>query len=222
MRYLYRDQSARGGIPLLISSAAVLLLLMLLLALAPELTSSTGWVLLFLLLSAGIFLGYAKSTEPFYAVELCAEGVRYHHRRGSWLLPWQAFLYARVAELTGKGETAYVGFKVTDYDSFLQQLPPRLAVKLLMEQRHLLLAALASDCPDGTCASSMLAHHTEFNTGKTRYYGVQAMFAGRMQHLAMLLGTELFIPTTVLPVEAAEFCRTVNQSRLIYLKKTAT
>lgn len=221
MRYLFRDQSAKGGMPLLLASAVMLLLLILLFSLVPELTSSQGWVLLFLLLGAGLFLGYAKTTEPFYAVELCPQGVKYHHRRGSWLLPWQAFLYASVAELTGKGEAAYVGFKVTDYDSFLAQLPPRLAVKLLMEQRHLLLAALASDCPDGTCASTMLTQHTEFSTAKARYYGVQAMFAGRMQHLAVLLGAELFIPTTVLPLEAAEFCRTVNQSRLIYLKKTA-
>lgn len=220
MRYLYRDQSAKGGIPLLLSSAVMFLLFILLLALWPDLTSSQGWVLLFLLLFAGLFLGYAKVTEPFYAIELCAQGVQYHHRRGSWMLPWHAFRYARVAELTGKGELGYVGFKVTDYDSFLQQLPLRLAVKLLMEQRHLLLAALASDCPDGTCASSMLAQHTEFKTSKAYYHGVRAMFAGRMQVLSVLLGAELFIPTTVLPVDAAEFCRTVNKSRLIYLKKT--
>lgn len=221
MRYLFRDQSAKGGIALLLSSAVVLLVLMLLLAVEPELTTSQGWVVLFLLVGVGCFLGYAKATEPYYSVELCPQGIKYHHRRGSWLLPWQACLYASVAQLSGKGEMAYVGFKVTDYDAFLQQLPPRLAVKLLMEQRHLLLAALSSECPDGTCPSTMLAQHTEFRTAKAHYQGVQAMFAGRMQHLSVLIGAELFIPTTALAVDANEFCRTVNQSRLIYLKKTA-
>lgn len=221
MRYLYRDQSAKGGFVLLSSAVITLLLLILLLALAPELTTEQGWVVIFILLLLAIFVGYSKLTEPFYAVELCPQGVRYHHRRGSWLLPWQAFSYVRVPTLAEQGELRFVGFKVTDYDSFLEALPLRLAVKLLVEQRHLLLAALRHNCPSGTCASSFLLEHTEFSSKKQHYSGVQAMFAHRMQHLSLLLGAELFIPVQVLPVDAAEFCRTVNQSRLIYLKKTA-
>ncbi|WP_306519114.1 DUF2982 domain-containing protein [Rheinheimera sp.] len=222
MRYLYRDQSAKGGIALLLSATLVLLFFILLLSVAPDLTTTPGWLVLFLLLIAGIFVGYAKITEPFYAVELCPQGIRYHHRRGSWLLAWTCLSHVSVPTLAGQGELAYVGFKVTDYDQFLATLPLRLAVKLLVEQRHLLLAALRQNCPSGTCASTMLVEHTEFNSKKCRYSGVQAMFAHRMQHLSQLLGAELFIPVQVLPVDATEFCRTVNQSRLIYLKKTAT
>ena len=215
MRYLYRDQSAKGGFVLLSSTVITLLLLILLLALAPEITTEQGWVVISILLLLGIFVGYSKLTEPFYAVELCPQGVRYHHRRGSWLLPWQAFSQVWVPTLAEQGDVAFVGFKVTDYDSFLESLPLRLAVKLLVEQRHLLLAALRQNCPSGTCVSSFLVENTEFNSKKKHYSGVQAMFAHRMQHLSLLLGAELvYSDTGVAGGDAAEFCRTVNQESL--------
>jgi len=222
MRYLYRDQSAKGGFVLFSSTLIALLLCILWLSFAPETTTEQGWVVIFMLLLLGAFVGYSKLTEPFYAVELSPQGIHYHHRRGSWLLPWHCVSYVSVPSVAGQGELAYVGFKVTDYDEFLQCLPLRLAVKLMVEQRHILLAGLRQNCPSGTCASSMLLEHTEFTTKKSHYSGVRAMFAHRMQHLSQLLGAELYIPIQVLPVDAAEFCRTVNQSRLIYLKKTPT
>lgn len=217
MRYLFRGRSAQGGGVLLLSSVLVLLVLVLLLAISPELTSMQGWVLLFLLLFLAIFVGYSKMTEPFYAVELNAQGVCYHHRRGSWLLPWQAFSFARVPELTTVGELNFVSFKVTHYPDFLAHLPLRLAVKLLVEQRHLLIAALRQNCPTGTCPSEMILESADVHIGPIRYHGVLAMFVHRMRHLSVLLGAELFIPADCLPVSPADFCRQVNQSRLIYI-----
>lgn len=217
MRYLYRSKSGQGGGVLLLSAALVFVVLTLLVAISPELTSMQGWVLLFLLLLLAIFVGYSKMTEPFYAVELNPQGVCYHHRRGSWLLPWQAFSFARVPSLDEVGELNFVGFKVTRYDEFLAHLPLRLAVKLLVEQRHLLIAALRKNCPAGTCPSSMMLETSDFYLGGKRYHGVLAMFAHRMQHLSRLLDADLLIPTDCLPLAPADFCRMVNQSRLIYI-----
>ena len=217
MRYLFRGRSGQGGGVLLLSSALVFMVLSLLLAVSPELTSMQGWVLLFLLLLLAIFVGYSKMTEPFYAVELNAQGVCYHHRRGSWLLPWQAFSFARVPSLDDVGELNFVGFKVTRYDEFLAHLPLRLAVRLLIEQRHLFIAALRQNCPTGTCPSTMMLETADFYLGAKRYHGVLAMFAYRMQHLSRLLDADLLIPADSLPVPPAEFCRMVNQSRLIYM-----
>lgn len=217
MRYLYRSKSGQGGGVLLLSSALVFIVLVLLLAISPELTSMQGWVLLFLLLLLAIFVGYSKMTEPFYAVELNAQGVYYHHRRGSWLLPWQAFSMARVPTLAQIGELNFVGFKVTHYPAFLAHLPLRLAVKLLIEQRQLLIAALRQNCPTGTCPSEMMLESADFHCDGLRYHGVLAMFAHRMRHFSRLLDAELFIPAECLPVAAVDFCRMVNQSRLIYI-----
>ncbi len=220
MRYLYRSRTGQGGGALLLSSALVFVVLVLLLAIAPQLTSMQGWVLLFLLLVLAIFVGYSKMTEPYYVVELNTLGVYYHHRRGSWLLPWQAFSFASVPTLTRVGELSFVSFKVTDYPSFLANLPLRLAVKLLIEQRPLLIAALRQNCPTGTCPSEMILDTADFHVGERRYHGVLAMFAHRMRHFSQLLDAELFIPAECLPVAPAHFCRVVNQSRLIYMNNT--
>jgi len=222
MRYLYRSRSGQGGGVLLLSSGLVMIVLILLLAIRPELTSMQGWVLLFMLLLLAIFVGYSKITEPYYAVELNEHGVCYHHRRGSWLLPWRALSFARVPELATVGELNFVSFKVTHYPDFLAHLPLRLAVKLLIEQRHLLIAALRQNCPTGTCPSEMILESTDVHIGPIRYHGVLAMFAHRMRHLSVLLGAELFIPADCLPVTPAEFCRRVNQSRLIYISNSAS
>lgn len=217
MRYLYRSRSGQGAAALLLSSALVLIVMTLLLAIVPELTSMQGWVLLFMLLLLALFVGYSKMTEPYYVVELNQQGVYYHHRLGSWLLPWRAFSCARVPELAAAGELNFVGFKVTGYADFLAHLPLRLAVKLLVEQRHLLIAALRQNCPTGTCPSEMILESSDIHIGTTRYHGVLAMFAHRMKHFATLLEVEVVIPAEALPVTPAEFCRRVNQSRLIYM-----
>jgi hypothetical protein len=222
MRYLYRDKTNHGGAALFVSSALVLLLLVLLFAITPELAPPQAWVLIFLLLLSATVVSYHKLTAPWYHVELNPQGVLYHHRAGSWLLPWQAFTYARVAELQGQGELAFVGFKVTEFDQFLANLPLRLAVRLIIEQRHLLITAVRQNCPHGQCPTEMLMETGPFQTKQRLYHGVQAMFAHRMYNCSLLLGLELFIPSSGLPMSAEEFCRQVNQSRLSYLKKTQT
>jgi len=207
---------------MLLTAALVMLILILLLAIFPELTPMQGWVLLFLLVLMAIFVGYCKITEPYYAVEMNEQGVCYHHRRGSWLLPWRAFSFARVPVLATGDDLSFVSFKVTDYAEFLAHLPLRLAVKLLIEQRHLLIAALRQNCPSGTCPSEMILESGDVHIGSVRFHGVLAMFAHRMRHLSVLLGAELFIPADCLPVSPAEFCQLVNRSRLIYINNSET
>lgn len=219
MRYLYPDQSNKGGAALLCSSALVLLCLILLLAVRPDLAPTQAWVLLLILLLLAAVVAYHKLTAPWFLLELNPDGLIYHHRAGSWLLPWQAFAYAKVAELPGQGELAFIGFKVTAIEQFLPNLPLRLAVKLLIEQRHLLLTALRQNCPSCTCPSELMLEIGPYQTKTILYHGVQAMFAHRMQHCSTLLGLELFIPTAGLPLPAIEFCQQVNQRRLIYLSQ---
>jgi hypothetical protein len=220
MRYLYRSRSGQGAAVLLLSSSLMFVGLVLLLAIAPELTSMQGWVLIFLLVLLALFVAYSKMTEPYYVVEINAQGVCYHHRRGSWMLPWHAFSCARIPELTQVGELNFVGFKVTQYSEFLTNLPQRLAVKLLIEQRHLLMAALRQNCPTGTCPSALILESSDIHIDSVRYHGVLAMFAHRMKHFSTLMDVELVIPAEALPVPPMEFCRHVNQSRLIYMNNS--
>lgn len=124
-------------------------------------------------------------------------------------------------ELDGK-QIAYIGVKLKSYDDFLAQLQPRLAVHLMVEQRHLLIAALGSNCPSGTCPTDLMVEVGEYRGTTRSYKGAIAMFARRMQLLRQLTGFDLFIPMSAIGPEPAEFCRKVNQIRLQCLDNTVT
>lgn len=217
----YRAATAKGGVKTLLGSALALLLWLLLLLLIPTMLHNTAWVLLLICCLLGLFAGYAKLTEPLYVVELDQQGFSYLHHKGRWFIPWQGFAFTSVAELAGE-ELAYIGVKLQDYDPFLQQLQPRLAVNLMVEQRHLLIAALGRNCPTGTCPSDLLIEVGEFRTASCSYRGAIAMFGRRMELLRQLTGFDLFIPITSIGAEPADFCRKVNQIRLQCLNNTVT
>lgn len=217
----FRAATARGGAKTLILSALSLLLWLLMLLLQPDLFSSTSWVLLLLCPLLGLIAGYARLTEPFYVIELDTEGFSYVHHKGRWRIAWHGFSFISVPQLSGK-DMAYIGIKLTNYDSFLQQLQPRLAAHLLMEQRHLVIAALSRNCPSGTCPTELMVETGEFNTKTQQYTGVIAMFGRRMQLLKQLTGFELFIPVSAIGSNPADFCRKVNQTRLQCLNNTVT
>lgn len=217
----YRAATAKGGVKTLLLSSSALLLWLFLLLLTPDLLHSSAWVLLLICCLLGLLAGYAKLTEPFYVVELDQQGFCYIHHKGRWRIPWTGLSFVAVPELDGK-QIAYIGVKLKNYDDFLDQLQPRLAVHLMVEQRHLLIAALGSNCPSGTCPTDLMVEVGEYRGTARSYKGAIAMFARRMQLLRQLTGFDLFIPMNAIGPEPAEFCRKVNQIRLQCLDNTVT
>jgi hypothetical protein len=217
----YRAATAKGGVKTLLISSGALLLWLLFLLLTPDLLHSSAWVLLLICCLLGLIAGYAKLTEPLYVIELDQHGFCYVHHKGRWFIPWQGFSFIAVPELAGK-EIAYIGVKLKSYDDFLNQLQPRLAVHLMMEQRHLFIAALGSNCPTGTCPTDLMIEIGDYKSNSRTYKGAIAMFARRMQLLRQLTGFDLFIPMSAIGSEPAEFCRKVNQIRLQCLDNTVT
>lgn len=217
----YRAATARGGVKTLSLSSVALLLWLFLLLLIPDALHSSAWVLLLICCLLGMVAGYAKLTEPLYVIELDQQGFYYIHHKGRWFIPWQGFSFISVPELAGR-ELAYIGVKLKGYDEFLNQLQPRLAVHIMVEQRHLLIAALGSNCPSGTCPTDLMVEVGEFRGATRSYTGAIAMFARRMQLLRQLTGFDLFIPISAIGSEPADFCRKVNQIRLQCLDNTVT
>jgi hypothetical protein len=169
----------------------------------------------------GVFAGWAKLAEPQFFLQYDAAGVSYQHRHGSWTLPWQSFLYSGVPQYDEHG-LGYIGFKVTDYDRFLQQLPLRLAVRIMSEQRALYLTAVRQGCSRGQCASDLLADGGHFNTAKQQYSGIKAAFAHRMKQLSAQTGFELFVPVSLTETEGQRLCQQINQARLECIQNTVT
>ncbi len=210
--------SARGGAVLFLSAASMFLLGILLLAVRADLASSQAWVLWFLLTAVAAFVGIKKLSAPVVLVEATAEALIYHHPRGSWRLPWQHIAHVQQLELQGR-ELAWVGVRLHSYDALLETIPLRLAVRLLIEQRAVLIAAAGGACPTGRCAGDYLADATEFRTAQRQYKGVQAMFGQRMANLRQLLQADLLIPADFKDCSAQEFSQFINRQRLNFTQE---
>lgn len=211
--------ASRGGAGVLLLSAVTALLLMLSLLWVEQLQLWQGLGLVGA--GLGMFAGWAKLAEPQYFLQYDSQGVQYLHRHGSWVLAWDGFLYSGVPQYNQQS-MAYIGFKVTDYDSFLQQLPLRLAVRIMTEQRALYLEAVRQGCASGQCASELLVEGERFNTARQQYSGIKAAFAGRMQRLAAATGFELFVPVSLNEAEGRQLCQQINQARLQLIQNTVT
>lgn len=195
------------------SAALALLGFILLYQLMPELAPTQVWLLLMLLQLVAIYVGGRKLAAPVVCLEATQEGLRYIHGVGSYLLPWPAISRLGIASLDGR-DSGYIGIRLHSYDEFLQQVPLRLAVRLLVEQRELLLIGMRHACPTGQCPSEMLVETGDFQGKSQTFRGVQAMFAHRMKHLRTLWQYDLFIPADFLDWQPTQICLYLNQKRL--------
>lgn len=218
MKRQFYSASAKGGAALFVSASLVFLMVLLLAAVRSDLLPAQVWVLWLLLIILAIYVGLMKLRAPVVLVEATAQGVRYFHPRGSYLIPWHALSLVRQIELDGR-PLAFIGFCLNNYDEVLPHIPLRLAVRLMTEQRGLLAAAVGANCPDGRCAADYIMDISHFSTAVREYRGVQAMFGQRMRHFRQFLQAELLIPADLADCSVEEFCLFLNRQRLIFAQE---
>ena len=89
--------------------------------------------------------GLLKRFEPPYSLLLNPQGMNYCHRYGYWHLDWQQIQNInQMKETSGLIclELPYIGIRLHDLDSFVNQISPRLANRLIHEQRPLIAFAI--------------------------------------------------------------------------------
>lgn len=144
------------------------------------------------------------------------------NERGGWILKWrniQRIDQPRIHLGWDLVELPYIGLKIKDYDAFLTLITPRLAVRLLTEQRAVLMQAMRSersDCPTGGCGSGLLGEglleESRFcSPSGQRYEGVIAMLGNRMARLRDLLGYDLLVPDNSLDRSPEDFVHLLQQ-----------
>ena len=169
-------------------------------------------------------IGVLKLREPHLSLSLCHDCLQYHHKYGGWILKWrniQRIDQPRIHLGWDLVALPYIGLKIKDYDDFLTLITPRLAVRLLTEQRAVLLQAINSERPEclsGGCGANLLGEglleESRFRSPSgQRYEGVIAMLGNRMVRLRDLLGYDLLVPDNSLDRAPAEFIRLLNQYR---------
>jgi hypothetical protein len=165
-----------------------------------------------------IMLGFLKSQQPYYSIEMSPQRLVYYHKFGEFLLEHHNFHSSGVPSVTQGVETLelnVVGIKLKDIDVFLSDLTPRLAGKLLIEQRNIFLQAVKIHCSNGNCPSEWLIEEANYTSPSGQAYsGLMAMFANRMQNFKTLTGYDLMLPANVLDRDIWQFATVMNRWKL--------
>ncbi|MBQ4811995.1 hypothetical protein A7985_16990 [Pseudoalteromonas luteoviolacea] len=208
-----RAQANRHSIEFMLAGAVCLAIIMVFVTLR-----ATPPTILELAFSAAaicsILLGFLKSQQPYFSIELSTEALNYVHKFGVMRVSHANFHSSGVPFVTQGVENLElnaVGIKLNSIDEFLAELTPRLAGKLLIEQRHIFLQAVKIHCANGNCPSEWLIEETSYQSPKGRNYtGLMAMFANRMQNLKTVTGYDLILPANVLDRDIWQFANILN------------
>ncbi|KAA1152739.1 DUF2982 domain-containing protein [Pseudoalteromonas sp. FUC4] len=210
----YRAQGARNGIEVLAVGAIGLVFIMLFNLLRPGEISILEIFLVSLCIAA-IFIGFLKTQEPYYSLLISESELVYCHKYGAWSMSRSNFHHSgipKVEDGLDYLELNAVGVKVNDIDEFLTNFAPRIAGKLLIEQRNLFMQVVQKHCKNGNCPSEWLIEDTQYTSHKgVNYTGLIAMFANRTKHLQLLTGYDLLLPASVLDRDIWAFSANLNK-----------
>ncbi|TKB44768.1 DUF2982 domain-containing protein [Thalassotalea mangrovi] len=170
--------------------------------------------LIFLLMASFVvwFLGFLKIKEPTYSYELTQDGLTHHHRCGRWFVNWQNI--QRVGEvkpdlLGPQHRLAYIGIKLKDLQMLAQTISPRLANRLLHEQKPLLVVALRHGqlkMPES------VINFEPFKLNGVVYRGPLGAFLHRTQALQQAFGYHLYLADDTLDRDPDSFLQLLKAS----------
>ncbi|RCU49215.1 MULTISPECIES: DUF2982 domain-containing protein [Corallincola] len=192
--------SLLGGVSALLSLVVIFLL------------TSIPKLPFYVMLGGSVFtllLGLLKQLEPKVSLRLCPNYLQFYHRHGQWTLAWQDIQRIDIPTLGLEDNyqpLSYVGIRLTSQHRLLSNISLRLASRILLEQRPVLMQAIKNECADGTCPSELLFEGDQFTDDQgTHYTGLLAMLGQRMQRLREMLGYDIYLPENSLDRPAEEF-----------------
>ncbi len=173
-------------------------------------------VLIFLTLLALIIImtGLLKRFEPNYSLLLTPIGMDYCHRHGYWHLDWQQIqIISQVKETYGLIflELPYIGIRLCDLDSLATQISPRLANRLIHEQKPLIAFAIMHQLLSLEQGQLNFSPY-KLISGKV-VKGPLAAFLHHSKALYAGFGFHLFIPENNTDREIDEFCQLLKQCK---------
>ncbi|MGF1682377.1 DUF2982 domain-containing protein [Photobacterium minamisatsumaniensis] len=167
--------------------------------------------IILLLISASMLalIGYASYQDAALSFTLTFMHIQFHSPNGGWTTRWTNIEQIAQATIEQDGwhqPIPWVGIKLKDYEGFIEDICPRVASKLLIEQRPLLVMAHKRSSNTNEQLEDILFddNRTTLASGKT-FKGLQAMLANRMRYNRAYLGYDFFISEDVLDRPAADF-----------------
>jgi len=171
-------------------------------------------VLIFVYLIAIVVMltGLLKRFEPKVSLQLSPLKIQYNHRHGKWSLNWQQIQTINtIKEVVGLSTVTlpYIGIRLKNIDALAEQISPRLANRLIHEQRPLLSFAVRQNL--------LSVEETQLNfepftlSSEKIIKGPKAAFLHHCQTLFNGLGYHLYIPEQSMDRELGAFCQLLKQ-----------
>jgi len=157
-----------------------------------------------------IFIGLLKYSEPKHSFILTPQKLSFAHRYGHWQLNWQQISYIRqVSETQGfqYHQLPYIGFRLNQLTDVAANISPRLASRLIHEQRPLLAFCLRYQLITTEEAVINFDAYTVTNNNQAALTitGPVAAFLHHSETLYRALGYHLYIPASALDRDIDEF-----------------
>ncbi len=150
--------------------------------------------------------GLAKYLEPKYSLCLNPKSIKYQHRYGHWKIDWQQIQrISLINETSGlmKIQLPYIGIRLKNVSTLADKISPRLANRLIHEQKPLVAFAMSQDLlPLG---QSLLNFEPFILPSGETLTGPLAAFLHHCTLLNQALGYHLFLPETAIDRDLNEF-----------------
>jgi len=175
-------------------------------------------MMIFLACSIVFLAGILKHSEPDISYELTRKQLCFYHRTGNWKINWQDI--ARLDQPSAnnifeKISLPYVGIKLKDIALIADNISPRLANKLIHEQRELLILAAKNN---EIKLDSGLISFEPFTLNKKTYKGPIAAWLFRTEQLNQVYGYHLFLPETGFDRDLDDFLNLLKQCKQYAVK----
>jgi hypothetical protein len=169
-------------------------------------------VLIFLVLVSlvVIFIGFIKRLEPETSFLITPQWIRYLHKYGVWQIAWPDI--ARIAQVTEttfleRIELPYVGIKLNSLNAIVANISPRLASRLIHEQRPLIHFCLQHRL---LTMDQVIINFTPFKLEGKTIKGPVAAFLHQTTILQQALGYHLYIPESAVDRPCQAFVTLLN------------
>jgi len=208
-----KAKASHHGLFLLVVGCAILLVAA---ALSAYFWQALRLVLIYVILVAMviILIGVLKRLEPKYSFILHPQQLHYYHKYGCWQLRWQQIQHiSPIKETRGLSLMAlpYLGIKLYELESVVQQISPRLANRLIHEQKPLIAFAIVHQLMTFEQGQLNLSPY-KLRSGEL-VKGPLAAFLHHSQSIYNSFGYHLVIAQSSLDRDLAEFCQLLKQCK---------
>ena len=158
--------------------------------------------------------GITKWLEPAFSFTLTPKNLTYHHRCGDYQLLWRDIKHISELEMTvgvERQSLPYIAISLHSLDAIVDTISPRLANKLIHEQKSLLIWCVQRYLVE---MEDITMKFEPFKLQDRVITGPIAEFLHHCTTLHQALGYHLVIPTTALDRDTMAFSQLLKQCQI--------